>query len=331
MPGLALAAATAALATAISTLSPLLSAPMVGILLGIAGATVRAPTERWRPGLALAGGRGLRVAVVFFGTGLSLGKVARLSSRALPVLILILLTAAAATWFYARLLKVEGNVRTLIGVGSAVCGTSAISAVTPLIAASQAEIACAVGSILLFNTAAVVLFPLLGHLLGMSQNAFGLWSGTAIHDTSSVVAAAYGYGHIAGQTALVTKLTRTLAIVPICLTLAVHRSPAPADGTTQDTKPTRRRPPLTRLVPLFLLGFLAAVTINSLGAIPHTWHPALAATANYLAALALSAIGLSLCPRDIRAAGARPLLLTALVWLTIAALSLLLYPLTHLL
>jgi uncharacterized integral membrane protein (TIGR00698 family) len=145
--------------------------------------------------------------------------------------------------------------QTLVGVGTAICGASAIAAVSGIVAATEIEIAYAISTIFVFNVIAVVLYPPLGHLLGLDQHAFGLWAGTAINDTSSVVAAAYSYGTPAGHVAVVTKLARTTMIVPIALGLAFLQARRSGGGP---------RRPVWRLVPVFLLWFLLASALNSM-------------------------------------------------------------------
>jgi uncharacterized integral membrane protein (TIGR00698 family) len=202
-------------------------------------------------------------------------------------------------------------------VGTGICGASAIAAVTAVIGAAEVDVAYAVGTIFTYNIAAVLLFPTIGHLLGLSQQAFGLWSGTAVNDTSSVVAAAYAYGPAAGAYGVVVKLTRSLMIVPICLVLQAWQN--------------RRREPVAvrtaprgwwRALPLFIAGFLVTSAIDSLGWIPVSWHPDLSLTGTFLITVALSGIGLSLRPAQLRAAGPRPLLLGGMLWVLVAASSL---------
>ena len=181
------------------------------------------------------------------------------------------------------------------------------------------------GPVFAFNIVAVLLYPAIGHLLGLSQHAFGLWSGTAINDTSSVVAAAYTYGAAAGDYSVVVKLTRTLMIIPICLGLAFwqarrHRHRALAVGVTTAAPGV----PWRRMFPWFIAYFLAAVAANSLGLIPHGWHAPLSQAAVFLITTALAGIGQSTRFRDMRRTGLRPLALGAVLWATVGVSSLLL-------
>jgi uncharacterized integral membrane protein (TIGR00698 family) len=201
--------------------------------------------------------------------------------------------------------------RILIASGTGICGASAIGAVAPVIAASETSVAYAMSTIVVFNLAAVALFPLVGHLLGLSQQAFGLWAGTAVNDTSSVTAAGYAYGHAAGDYAIVVKLTRTLMIIPLVLGLAARRrdSAAPATSWVQW---------LRRLVPPFLPLFLLAAAAQSIGLVPQATHPALSLAATYAVAGAMAGIGASIQLDELRRVGLRPLLLGAVLSMTVA-------------
>jgi uncharacterized membrane protein YadS len=230
----------------------------------------------------------------------------------------------------------------LIGVGTGICGASAIAATTAVIGAEETQVAYAIGTIFTFNIAAVLLFPLLGHLLGMSAHAFGLWSGTAINDTSSVVAAAYSFGGGAGPYSIVVKLTRSLMLIPIVIALAVFRArrarpaavaggPASAGEGAVDTAgsaPSGHTMPWRKIVPPFLIGFVLASALDTVGVIPNGWHPGLSTLGTFLITTALAAVGLSLRLADMRRAGPRPLLLGAVLWATVAASSLGLQALT---
>jgi len=211
------------------------------------------PAPAARGVLAFASQTVLKCAVVLLGATFGLAQVAHIGRTSLPLMLGTLVVALVAAWLVGRALGVGGNLQTLVGVGTAICGASAIGAVSGVIGAAESEIAYAISTIFVFNVVAVVLYPALGHLLSLSQHGFGLWAGTAINDTSSVVAAAYTYGHTAGNVAVVTKLARTTMIIPIVLGLAAMHARRP--GSAQR--------PLWRLVPAFLIWFLLASALNT--------------------------------------------------------------------
>jgi uncharacterized integral membrane protein (TIGR00698 family) len=342
-PGFALALAVAAVATVVGEYVPLIGSAVPGAVIGAVIAIAVKPGARLAPGVKWASTFVLQCSVVLLGAQLSIAEAARVGVSSLPVMLGTLAVCLGAAWLYGRLLGVPGDLRTLIGVGTGICGGSAIAAVSPVIEAASTDVAYAISTIFLFNIAAVLVFPLLGHALGMSQQSFGLFAGTAVNDTSSVVATATTYGAAATSHAVVVKLVRTLMIIPVCLGLATltarkHRpaaspcvvEPAIAGSTTHgqagapaSAAPARMSPRrVLKLVPWFLIGFVLVAAVNSAGVIPAGAHAPLQHASVFLVAVALSAIGLSTNVAALRKAGHRPLLLGALLWITVAAASL---------
>jgi uncharacterized integral membrane protein (TIGR00698 family) len=309
----------AGIATAAGTEVPLVGGPVFGIVLGLLGATVLRPGERWRPGFAVAAKPVLQASIVVLGATLSLQQVAAVGSSSLPVMLGTLAVALAGAWLVGRLLGLERDTTVLVGVGTAICGASAIAATQSVLKARESTVAYAIGTIFTFNVVAVLAFPPLGHLLGLDPHAFGLWAGTAINDTSSVVAAGYAYGGDAGPYAVVVKLTRSLMIIPVVVAVSfwVSRRRGGAGSET-----TRTPLPWTRLVPLFLVGFVVASALTTVGVVPASWHPVLTVVGTFLITTALSGIGLSLRLGDLRSTGVRPLLLGACLWVLVGASSL---------
>jgi uncharacterized membrane protein YadS len=340
-PGFALALAVAAVATVVGEYVPLIGSAVPGAVIGAVIAIAVKPGARLAPGVKWASTFVLQCSVVLLGAQLSIAEAARVGVSSLPVMLGTLAVCLGAAWLYGRLLGVPGDLRTLIGVGTGICGGSAIAAVSPVIEAASTDVAYAISTIFLFNIAAVLVFPLLGHALGMSQQSFGLFAGTAVNDTSSVVATATTYGAAATSHAVVVKLVRTLMIIPICLGLATltarkHRFATATGQAAADTPagatasaPARMSPRrVLKLVPWFLIGFVLVAAVNSAGVIPAGAHAPLQHASVFLVAVALSAIGLSTNVAALRKAGHRPLLLGALLWITVAAASLGLQALT---
>jgi uncharacterized integral membrane protein (TIGR00698 family) len=327
LPGLVLAGAIAILATVIGHFVPLIGGPVSGIVIGVVLAMIFTPSPIYRPGINTASRFVLQLSIVVLGSQLSLAQIATVGLESLPVMLGTLVVCLVAAWLIGRWLGILGDLRTLIGVGTGICGASAIAAVTPVIGAVSVDVAYAISTIFLFNIAAVLSFPILGHLLGLSQHAFGLFAGTAVNDMSSVVATAATYGHAATSFAVVVKLVRTLMIIPIALGLAAwaghkvqkQNLATPTDG--QVLVP-RARVNVLNLIPWFLIGFIIVATINSFGLIPTDAHPALSSVSVFLITVALSAIGLSTDLKGFRAAGAKPLLMGGLLWIIVSATSL---------
>jgi len=320
LPGLAPAVALTGVATLLGHLVPVVGAPVFAVLGGIGVALVRPPRERALPGLGFAARTVLKASIVVLGTGLSFHEVLTVGGASLPVLLGTLAVALVGAVVFGRALGVSRNLRTLIGVGTGICGASAIAATDGVISAEDADVSYAIATIFTFNVAAVLTFPTVGRALGLSPHAFGLWSGTAVNDLSSVVAASTIFGHGATSYAVVVKLTRTLMIVPIALGLSAWRSRVGRRSSIGFQTTTTRGG--RAIMPMFIGWFLVAVALNTLGLVPIHWHQALSSAAEGMITMALGAIGLSTRPRDIRHAGFRPLALGAVLWVLVAVTSL---------
>jgi uncharacterized integral membrane protein (TIGR00698 family) len=326
--GLALAAVIGLAATAIGLACPVVGAPVVAVL---GGALLSPLARHWqgalRPGLAFARVRLLRASVVVLGAQLSLREVAGAGMASLPVMLATLASCLVGAALLGRFLEVGRDLRILIGVGTAICGASAIAATSPTIRAKDTDVAYAVSTIFLFNVAAVLVFPPLGHALGLGPSGFGLFAGTAVNDMSSVVAAAGSYGPAAVQQAVVVKLVRTLMIIPIVLALgAVVRAGGTAGEPTSRPAGSRRglaaAGRAARLVPGFLVAFLLMAAAHSAGLLPAASAEPLRRGAMVLIAVALAAIGLATDVPALRRTGPRPLLLGLLLWVTVSLTSL---------
>jgi uncharacterized integral membrane protein (TIGR00698 family) len=320
-PGLLLAVGIALLATILGRYAPLIGSPVIGIVLGIAVRNVLSPGERYGAGIAFASKKVLQWSIIALGFGLSLDQVAKTGLESLSVTLVTMTVAFLAAWLLGRWLGVHDKLKILIGVGTAICGGSAIAAVTPIIRPDDHDTAFAISTIFLFNLVAVLLFPLLGHLMHMSDMGFGLWAGTAINDTSSVVAAGYSYSKTAGDYATIVKLTRATLIIPICLALAL--AVAAREKRKLKSQGGLGSFSLARIFPWFILWFLAASAIRTAGLVPTSVQPAIHLLAEFLIVVALTAIGLSANLRRMAASGARPILLGLGVWIAVSVSSLL--------
>lgn len=318
LPGLAAAAGLAGVATTIGQVWPVVGSAVPAIAIGAVIAALARPGARLRPGLTYAAGRVLQAAVVILGLRLSLQQVVAVGGSSLPVMVGTLACCLVVAHVAGRRLGVAGDLRILIGSGTGICGASAIAAVSPVIGAASVDIAYAVSTIFVFNIAAVLLFPLIGHALGLSQQAFGLFAGTAVNDTSSVVAAATTYGQTAADHAVVVKLVRTLMIIPVVIALAAGARRRTSAGIGRRLR-TRDA---VRLVPWFLVGFLAMAALNTAGAVPPDAGGTISALSTFLITVALAGIGLTTDVRALRRAGVRPLLLGGLLWMTVTVASL---------
>ncbi len=313
LPGIAVTVLVAVPAWYLGTQFPLIGGPVFGMLLGIIAAICKKPPACCRTGIQFTGKYFLQLSVILLGFDMNLFHVFAIGSQSLAIMFFTISAAFGAAWMIGRGLNLSGNTAILIGVGTAICGGSAIAATAPAIAAKEREVAYSLSTIFLFNVAAVFIFPLLGHYLKMSDLGFGLWAGTAINDTSSVVAASYSYSEAAGNFATIVKLTRTLMIIPITIVLAILT----AKKTAADSEFN-----LVKTFPWFIAGFLAASLVNTLGILSSELCSALAHTGKFLIIAAMAAIGLSIDLRQMASNGIRPVLLGLTCWASVALVSL---------
>ena len=322
MTGLLLALAVAIVAALLGRVAPIVGAPVFAIVLGALIAAVRAPNASLRPGITFASKQLLQWSIVLLGAHLSLSEIVQGGAQSLPVMLGTLAIVLVLAYVVGRALGLDRDIRRLVGIGTAICGGSAIAAVASVIEADQADIAYSLGVVFLFNVVAVVIFPALGRVMQLSQHAFGLWAGTAINDTSSVVAAAFAYGRDAGNDAVIVKLTRTTLIIPIVVFYGWRK--------IQQARGKAEAIDWRAIIPWFILWFLVAAGINSFGLIPAAAQGPLQELALFSITVALAGVGLGTDIQRIRAAGVRPLVLGAILWAAIALSSLAIARFAHL-
>lgn len=328
-PRLALAALVVLVALAAWLLGSVLPVLGPAVMALLAGAVVRAvaPVNDAivDPAPAL-GTRLLQLSIISLGLSVDAGEVLRVAGTSLPVMLGTLAIGLVGITLLGRLIAVPMPVRGLLTVGTAICGASAIAAVAPVIGATGAEIAYAVSVIFVFNVTAVVAFPAIAHAAGFAPQSFAIWAGTAVNDTSSVLAAAFAFGAGTAAYAAVVKLSRTLMILPITVGTAIVSA---RDGEA-DVR-SRARQALKRALPWFIVAFLVASLLNTSGLVPDWLAHGAATTAQIGTVLALASVGLGTHLDRFRRAGPRPLLLGLAGWILIAVTSLLLQAATGLL
>jgi uncharacterized integral membrane protein (TIGR00698 family) len=314
LPGIGAALGVALVALAVASVIPLIGAPIVAIALGIALRALVPLPAMLNCGIKFSSRNLLQAAIVVSGFGLSLVTVVHTGLATLPVTLSTIAVVLLLGPLLGRFLNVRGALNQLISIGTAICGASAIAAASTVLEPPEEIVALAIATVFFYNLVAVVLFPPLGHLMQLSQNAFGIWAGTAINDTSSVVAAGYAYGPSAGAEATIVKLTRATFILPVVGVLAVVVARARCAEHTAV--------PWKRIIPWFIGWFLLAALIQTSGIIPDRWHGAIVELAMLLITAALAAIGMSTNVRALFRSGLRPLALGFLLWVAIAITSL---------
>lgn len=246
--------------------------------------------------------------------------------QSLAVMLCTIAASLLTAFLMGRVLKVPGNTATLIGVGTSICGGSAIAATAPVIEADDREVAYSISTIFLFNILAVFIFPALGRVFHMTDTGFGIWAGTAINDTSSVVAAGFTFSDAAGELATIVKLTRTLMIIPITLALTVHRTwKRKQQGTAAASNYS-----IVKIFPWFVLGFLLTAILNSTGWIPSAASSWLNELGKFGIMVAMAGIGLNTNLKSLVKNGVRPIALGLCCWFVVAVVSLVVQHLLHL-
>lgn len=300
---------------------PIMGGPIFAITIGIVIGTTFPLNKHFSKGINYSSKQILKLAIILIGFNLNLYHILQVGSNSILIIISTLITAFIIAYIIGKWLKIEKNTSILIGVGTAICGGSAIAATAPVIHASDDEISYSISTIFLFNIVAVFLFPPLGHLFGLSDNGFGMWSGTAINDTSSVVAASYSFSNQAGDYATIVKLTRTLMIIPITLALSIYTS------RNQQVKTFN----LTKIFPFFILGFLLTSILNTYILSDYPITSTLTSLGKFLIIMAMAGIGLKTNLQQLINKGYKPILLGLSCWFGVASVSLLIQSLIGLL
>ena len=286
---------------------------VVGALVAGAALANLLPLAWARPGAAIAVRWILRLAIICLGAGLDLGLVsARGGATAVLIVVLVALAMLLGVTF-GRAASLDRRVALLIGAGTAICGASAIMTLAPVVRARDGEAAYALATVFTFNIAALLVFPLIGHHLALDATQFGSWAGTAVNDTSVVVATGYAYSPQAGAVATLVKLARTVLLVPLVVGVGIALG-----GDRRGQALTRAR----RAVPWFVVGFLLLAITRTSGRVPVPAMNAVAGAGTFLIVVVLAAVGLQVDLRALARMGWRPLVVGFALATTMAAASL---------
>ncbi|MDO5291927.1 MAG: YeiH family protein [bacterium] len=312
---------------------PVIGGPVFAILMGMVIGFCYGTKESLTAGITFASKKVLQYAVILLGFGLNLSSILKTGATSLPIIVCTISTSLIISYVLCKVMHIPGKIATLVGVGSSICGGSAIAATAPVIDADDAEIAQSISIIFLFNIIAALIFPTLGEVLGFSNQGFGIFAGTAINDTSSVTAAASAWDsmHNTGtqvlDTATIVKLTRTLAIIPITLVLALHRA--------KHEKVEGNKVSIKKVFPMFILYFVLASVITTVfqymidqsvitGAAATTiveLFAFLKKVSKFFIVVAMAAIGLNTDLIKLVKTGGKPILMGFACWVGIAVVS----------
>lgn len=305
--------------------------PVFAILIGMVLALL-VPAEKGEPlqaGVRFTSKKVLQWAVILLGFGLNLSQIAQVGATSLPIIVSTIATSLAVSFLLCRALNIPGKISTLIGVGSSICGGSAIAATAPVIDADDEEIAQAISVIFLFNVIAALVFPTLGGVLGLTNEGFGLFAGTAVNDTSSVTAAAAAWDgmHPGANTldsATIVKLTRTLAIIPITLALAFWqvRQARRATAAGEGSATVAGTFDLKRIFPFFIVFFVLASVVTTVFSLPAAITAPIKELSKFLIIMAMAAIGFNTNIVRLVRTGGKPIVMGLACWVAIAVVSL---------
>ena len=309
---------------------PIIGGAVIAILAGMIITLLIKNKSPFEAGIKFTSKKILQWAVILLGFGLNLNVILQTGKQSLPIILSTISTALVIAYILHKALHIPGKISTLVGVGSSICGGSAIAATAPVIDADDEEVAQAISVIFFFNVLAALLFPTLGKFLGFSTisgEAFGIFAGTAVNDTSSVTAAAstwdnmWNLGSATLDTAVTVKLTRTLAIIPITLVLAFIRTRREKGNGSEEKKVS-----IKQIFPMFILYFIAASVITTIAAsagIDSSVFAPIKELSKFFIVLAMAAIGLNTNIVKLIRTGGKTIIMGFCCWTGITAVSLL--------
>ncbi len=298
--------------------------PVFAILIGMIITLFFKDKGSFQCGITFTSKKILQYAVILLGFGLNLSTIAQVGVQSLPVIVSTITISLVISYILCKVMHIPSKISTLVGVGSSICGGSAIAATAPVIGAEDEEVAQAISVIFLFNVIAALIFPTLGMVLGLNNAGFALFAGTAVNDTSSVTATASAWEGMTGASdvlnhATIVKLTRTLAIIPITLVLAFIR--------TRKEKHSGSSVNIKKIFPFFILYFVLASVITTIATtvfgVNNDFFSIFKTLSKFFIIMAMSAIGLNTNIVKLIKTGGKPIFMGFCCWVGIACVSLL--------
>lgn len=304
--GVVICFAVAGLSVFVEKLIPgeLLGASIIALFMGTIINSFFHPT--WiKAALKFTSKKVLKVAIVLLGASLSINTIMSVGKMTFFVMIFTFAMCFGGGYFIRKLFGLNWKLSNLISAGTGICGGSAVAAIAPVIDADDKDIAFAMSSTFLFDMVMVALYPIMGKALGMSDIAYGIWAGTSVNDTASVVASGYAFSEIAGDFATMVKLARTIAIIPTVLVFAYIGTRIKQKELKEENHGQKVN--LMKIIPWFIGGFLLLAVLNSVGCIPVAVSGIMKGTSKFLMVTALAAIGLGTSITDFKKAGLKPM------------------------
>ncbi|WNS76216.1 putative sulfate exporter family transporter [Bacillus sp. DTU_2020_1000418_1_SI_GHA_SEK_038] len=319
LPGIGLTVVIGLIAHSLGKDFPLIGGAVIAIVIGVLMRQFLVVPEVFFPGIGYTLKKLLKLAIILLGFSFSFSEIFQLGINTLIIVLVAVILGIGLTYFIGRLFKLKGNIPLLISLGTGICGATAIATTGPILKAKDEDIVYAVNTIFAFNVLAVLVYPLIGHLLSMPDSMFGAWAGTAIHDTSSVVAAGYSYSTEAGDASVVIKLMRTLMLVPVAVLLSIYIS-----FKNKTANSDQKKVKMSKVFPFFILFFAGAAAINTIFPLPSSFIEPTTFIAKFVILMVMASVGLGTDLKKIKSVGIRPLMVGLISSIIMGAISLLL-------
>lgn len=316
--GVLLSGTIAVIAFYLNTILPtdLLGSAVIALLIGMVLNPFIERSDIYDDGISWTSKYVLRAGIIIAGVTLSFYQLVEAGKYALVLLFFTLITAFGIGYLMMKVFKMDWKLTSLLSVSTAICGGTAVATVGPTIRAKNRDIAYAISATFIFDILTVIAFPYIGHWLGLSNTGYGLWVGTSVNDTSSVVAAGYAFSDAAGVLATIVKLTRTLFIVPIVLIFSwIYAKKEASTGS-------REKVNIASIFPWFILGFLAVVALRTVGIIPDTMVSPISSLSKFFLAMALGAIGLKTSLKEVSGVGFKPMVAAVIIDVSVVIVAL---------
>lgn len=318
LSGIMLSGGIAAMAYMISFVLPsgILGGTLIALILGMLLNPLISRYEVFDPGISWTSKKILRAGIIIAGITLSFSQVIKAGKYALILMMFTLATSFGVGYICKKVFKINWKLASLLSVSTAICGGTAVATLGPTIKAKNRDIAYAISATFIFDIITVIAFPWIGRLLGLSDTAYGLWIGTAVNDTSSVVAAGYAFSEAAGLLATIVKLTRTLFIVPVVLIFSwIYAKKENPSGTVAKVS-------IRKIFPWFILGFLTVVGIRSTGLVSDNIVTGISLLSKFFLSMALAAIGLKTSLKEVAGVGIKPMIAGVIIDTSVVFVSL---------
>ena len=261
----------------------------------------------------------LKTGIVLLGFNLSLRIILEVGAEIFIILIAVVLVSLLTSLLLSKLFKFEWKLSLLLGIGTSICGGSAIAATAPILEAKDEDIAVSITTMFVFSMLALLVLPTIGASLGYTKQLYGILAGSAVNDTASVVATAFAWSDEAGNIATLVKLVRTLLIVPLTIGMIYYKFYQ--QRKQAETKVAISWTQIRQTIPMFVVFFVLAVLFSSIVTLPPAVTSLLSQTSKIFMTIALVAIGLGVHIEQIKKAGLKPILLGGLTWLAVLVTS----------